>query len=246
MGELERLKTSIEKFGGQKITEESLNKSILIYNKNRALLRKMYDIRRKRPGILRSKEALSIVMSSMLMPKEEHNRLLEGFLGELEKQGPAGDAKVKLVLSGSLCQAPRLDILDAIDEVGAVVVDDDLYVGSRYIITDAPLRANPLESLADRFLEMRRRCPTKSDPENDWGGQLVEMVRESKADGVISLQVKFCEACYFYHPDIIRALAGAGIPELRLEMEHETTGMALGQIKTRVQGFIESITGVGG
>jgi benzoyl-CoA reductase subunit C len=83
---LEKLRVSLEKFSGQSITDQSLQNSIQIYNKDRALLRRLYELRRQRPGLLKAKEVLAIVQSSMLMPKEEHIKLLEELLPQLERR----------------------------------------------------------------------------------------------------------------------------------------------------------------
>jgi benzoyl-CoA reductase/2-hydroxyglutaryl-CoA dehydratase subunit BcrC/BadD/HgdB len=180
----------------------------------------------------------------MIMPKERHNELMESFLIQLEARSDKdvpGSARV--VLSGSLCQALPLDVLELIEETGVVVVDDDLYVGSRYIITDANATGDPIDALAEQYLKMGRHCPTKSSVENDWGSQLIEVVKSSRAQGVISILVKFCEPHYFYYPELIRILSEAGVPELRLEVEHDASGIGLAQIQTRVQAFVESLTG---
>lgn len=239
MKELGRLKARLEEFAGCEITEEALQNSIALYNKNRALMRKLYDLRRAKPGLLSAKEMGAVVVSSMLLPREEHSELLEALLAELQAKEPASNEKVKLILSGSLCEAPEADLLDLIEDVGAVIVDDDLYTGSRYVITDVEVKTDPMEALADRYLKMRAPCPTRSNPQQDWAEYLLGMVRESGAQGVITILVKFCEPHAFYYPYVRQRLVAAGIPELMIETEHEE--LDLGQIRTRLQAFIEII-----
>lgn len=237
--EVNKFKVSLEAFGGHEISEESLQQSIIIYNKNRALLRRLYQLRRQNPGIIKAKEVLAIVQSSMLMPKEEHSKLLEELLPELEKRKPVVNGKTRLFLSGSLCQAPKIDILDLIEEEGGIVVDDDIYTGFRYFATDARTTGNPIEALADREINAELRCPTKTDPDNDWADQIVQKVKQAQAQGVITLQVKCCEPHLFSHPDIEEKLNKNKIPELFLEVEHEI--MSLEPIRTRVSAFIEAL-----
>ena len=242
--EFERFRSSVGEFAGREVSDESLMQSILIYNKNRALLRRLYQLRRTKPGLISAKEVSAIVMSSGLMPKEEHNELLEKLLPQLEGKTAPSDNRVKLVLSGGLCQAPRADTLDLIEGGGGVIVDDDLYIGSRYFATDAEVDTNPIESLANRYLNMKLRCPVRSDPEKEWGDQLVDRVKGSQAQGVITLKVRNCEPHMFYAPDVSLKLAEAGIPELILDVEHEE--MALGQTRVRVEAFIEVLRGGAG
>ncbi|MGV8058008.1 MAG: 2-hydroxyacyl-CoA dehydratase subunit D [Smithellaceae bacterium] len=244
--QLERIKTGLEAFGGQKITNEALEKSIAIYNKNRALIRKLYEFRRNNPGVLKAREVVAIVAASMRMLKEDHSKLLEKLLADLEalKTKPSVEGKVRVVLSGSLCQVPRIDILDSLEEAGAVVVDDDLYVGIRYAITDVQEGSgDPIGALADRYLKAKLRCPLKSQDSTDWAKQLVEIAKKSNAAGVISLEVKFCEGHYFYYSHIRHTLDAAGFRELALEMEHESTATRSAQNTTRLEAFVESLKG---
>jgi benzoyl-CoA reductase/2-hydroxyglutaryl-CoA dehydratase subunit BcrC/BadD/HgdB len=127
-----------------------------------------------------------------------------------------------------------------IDEA-AIVVDDDLFTGLRYFAKDVAVDRKPIEALADRYLERIPPCPTKVDWETDWTDYIKEMVNRSKAQGVISLLVKFCPPHMLYYPDIRWGLAKAGIPDLLLETEHEV--VSLEAVRTRLQAFIETIGG---
>lgn len=239
MENLARFKAQMEEFSGQKITDESLNQSIQVFNRNRQLLRELYNLRRKNPGLLKAKEIVAIVQASMLMPKEEHSELLEKLLGELEKKDIVSDNKVKVILSGHLCAAPHFDILDLLDEQGGVVVDDDLYVGSRYFINDTEIGKDPLEAIADRWLKRTPPDSTKIDWESKWDDYIKEMAIKNEAKGVITLLVKFCPPHTHYNVEIKRTLAEVGIPSLTLETEHEA--VSIGPLKSRIEAFIEQI-----
>jgi len=236
---LKRLKESLQHFGGQEISRQSLNQSILIYNENRSLLRKLYDLRKRNPGLLKAKEVLAIVHSSMLMLKEEHNQLLHQLLQDLETKAVKLETRARVILSGSLCEAPQRLILDLIEEAGMVIVDDDLYVGSRYFANDAVADGDPLVALTDRYLQRIPPSPTRIDADVDWSDTIVQMVDQNRAAGVISLVVKYCPPHLAYYPDIERELSGAGIHALMLEVEHEVT--SLEQVKTRLQAFGEAL-----
>jgi benzoyl-CoA reductase subunit C len=236
---LERLKKGLEDFGKFEISRERLIQSIIVYNENRALLRHLYRLRKANPGLLKGREILAIVHSSMLMPKEEHSLMLEGLLEDLEKRAPRTEKRSRIILSGSLCAAPRAFILDLIEEAGMVIVDDDLYVGSRYFLNDARTDGDPLESLTDRFLQREPPSPTRVDSEMHWGDYLVRMVRENQAAGIISLILKYCPPHLAYYPDIERKMAENEIHALMLEMEHEVA--SLEQVKTRLEAFRETL-----
>ncbi len=233
------LKASLEKFNGVAISDETLNQSIGLYNRNRTLLRELYALRREKPGLITAKEIAAVVQSSMIMPKDEHNQLLEKLLDELKGREPAPGSKPRVVLVGCMCQAPRQDLLDLIEEAGAVVVDDDLYVGSRYFYHDVDTNGDPIEALAQRFMHRTPPCPTKVDWETDWSEYVIDIVRRENAQGVITLLVKFCPPHLCYYPDVKRKLAQADIHEVMLEVEHEI--VSLEPIRTRLAAFIEEM-----
>jgi benzoyl-CoA reductase subunit C len=240
--ELMRFKVGLENFVGHEITDQALSQSIDLYNRNQGLLRELYDFRRENPGLLTAKDVLAIVSASMVMPKEEHSQLLFDLLSKLRTVPPAPGDGVRLILAGSLCEAPKFDILDILEEVGAVVVDDDLYTGSRYFVQDVEVDVSPMEALARHYETMIPCCPSRIDPENDWGSYLANMVRRSNAQGVVNLMVKYCEPHNLWYPDVKKSLDRAGIPEFLLETDHEI--MSLWQIKTRLKAFVEMIGGV--
>ena len=236
---LDKMVSTLENLAGQTISRSSLNQAIELFNQDRAVLRQLYDLRRERPGLLRAQEVMGVVKASMLMPREEHLGLTQELVKELAAKKPARGTKVRLMVSGHLCQAPKVDLLDLIEDLGGEVVEDDLYTGYRYIATDAQRDGNPIGALADKYIDMVVPCPTRSDPVNDWRDYMLKAVKKSGAQGVVSFLVKFCEPHIFFYPDLRVALAEAGIPHLLLETEHEV--VSLEGAKTRLQAFMEML-----
>jgi len=238
---LARLKAGMEKLSGRAVTKDDLRDSIRVYNRHRQLLRRLYSLRRKSPGLLTARDVVNIIQASMLLPEEEHNRMLSGLLRRLESARPKKKPGYPVLLSGNMCQAPPSDTLDSISRAGMVVVDDDLYVGSRYFANPVAADGDPLEALADRFMKRSPPCPTKSDWETDWGEHVLNRARKAGAKGVITLLVKYCPPHLVYYPDVKRTLASAGIPEIMLETEHEVVSQE--QVRTRLEAFAETLGG---
>ncbi|MFC2059338.1 2-hydroxyacyl-CoA dehydratase subunit D [Chloroflexota bacterium] len=234
-------KGEFEEFMGKKITDASLKKSILVYNKHRALIRRIYNLRRGNPSALTGKQMWAVVASSMYMPKEDHNQLLEELVPMLEARKPEKpDERVRLVLAGGLCEGAPPELFDLIEEIGAVVVDDDLYVGSRYIGIDANPTIKPMDAIADRYLNMDPPCPTRVDDGGDWAEYLINMVKQAKAKGIVTIMAKYCEPHSIYYPHVMHSLKDEGIPELMLETEHGI--FPGGQFRTRLEAFLEMIS----
>jgi len=236
---LKEIKRDVETFAEKEITTESLRQSINIYNENRSLIRKIYELKSSHPGILNAKEMVSIIKSSMIMPKEEHNAILKTLLPALTKRKTKRKGVVRVYISASLCGAPKFDILSMIEQSGAIVVGDDLFHGYRYVSTDINDSRDPMNAMADYYLEKNSNvpCPTRIDPLTNWPQYLIDDMKNSGAEQLIILMAKYCEPHMFFYPDIKEAMEKAEIPHLLIEMEHEV--VSLEALRTRVEAFIE-------
>lgn len=236
---IKEIKSDIEAVVGKEITAEAIRNSIRIYNKNRSLMRKIYELRKSNPEIISSKEMVTIVKASMVMPKEEHSAILQNLLQELPKRLIAKKGGVRVYISGSLCGAPKFDILSMIEQSGAVVVGDDLFHGLRYISTDISADQEPIQAIADFYMQQNQvvPCPTRCDPNTNWPQYLVQSMKETESSKLIIFMTKFCEPHMFFYPDIKEAMEAAGFAHLLIEMEHEV--VSLESLRTRVEAFIE-------
>lgn len=235
------LRVEVEEIVGTTVTPEALARSIRLYNANRQLLRHLYDLRKTGLLSITASQLQVLVKSSMVMDIEEHTALLEQIVAGIDPTAAAPDDHVKLHLSGHFCAPPRPELLDLIEECGAVVVNDDLYHGFRYVSTDVPEDIDPFDALAAWYLErnISAPCGTRVQRDVDWESYLINSLQESGADGVLVLMAKFCEPLMLYYPEIRKALDGRDIPQLLIETEHE--GLAIESIRTRVETFIERI-----
>jgi benzoyl-CoA reductase/2-hydroxyglutaryl-CoA dehydratase subunit BcrC/BadD/HgdB len=71
-------------------------------------------------------------------------------------------------------------------------------------------------------------------------GHIMQMAEDYQADGVIYSVLKFCQTYQYDFPHLEATLKEQGIPLLRLEREQHFSGA--GQLKTRVQAFLEMIS----
>ena len=208
---LEKFKKDLEHVLGVKITDAMLSEAIKTYNQIRALMRKLYAIRARRPEIISGRDFHSIIKAAMIMDRNLFLKMLEEIVAQMEK---ASSAKIisgdkRLVLAGSVCSHP--DIYDIIEKAGGVVVWDDLCTGSRYFEGVMDEKSSPLAAIAKRYLD-RAICPAKHAGLTDRGENIVRMVRESKADGVVFLLLKFCDPHAFDYPYIKEMLDKENIP----------------------------------
>jgi benzoyl-CoA reductase subunit C len=231
---------TMEQFTGRTIDEAALERSIAVCNENRRLLRAFFDRRRGGDACLSSADLRAIVSAGMVMDREEHSALLRELLAALPCAAQH-DADIRLHLSGHFCHAPPAALLELIEDTGVVVVDDDLYYGTRYVSADVRTDLPAVEALAAWYLErnVAAPCPTRVQNNVDWERTLLDSMAKSGAEGLVVLMAKFCEPHMLYYPELRKALDDRGIPHVLIETEHE--GMPGETIRTRIEAMLERI-----
>ncbi|MBI4803423.1 MAG: benzoyl-CoA reductase, bzd-type, subunit N [Elusimicrobia bacterium] len=232
-GELQDFKKSLEGWLGRKITEADLDTGIGIMNKNRTLLRRLYELRKQSQCPVTGLEAMYAVVSSQLTDKTEHSLILEEVLKTLEgskSERPAGN---RLMLIGS--ENDDTQFVKMVESLGATFVVDDHCTGSRYIWEDVPAGGDRLAAIAQRYIK-RVPCPTKDWPLRNRLPHILRLARDYKVEGVILLQQKFCDPHELDTPAIKKMLEENGIPTLFLELD---VTVPVGQFKVRVEAFLE-------
>jgi len=174
----------------------------------------------------------------MLTSKEEHSRLLKQLLGQIEKRVDTPKSGTRLLVSGSVMD--NTEMMKIIEGTGANVVADDLCTGSRYFWDLVKSNADPLHAIANRYLD-KIPCPFTVHSEERFKHTL-EMAKKYDVEGAIIFVLKFCDTHLFDAPILMEELKAQGLPVLYLEWEHAMSGIA--QLKTRIEAFIEMVSGV--
>lgn len=225
----ERVIRDLEKLGG-KFDDASLAKSNKIYNEHNAAMRKLDAVLAKHPEITAA-ERSDIFKSAFFMLKEEHTKLVNEFIAELEKQAP-GEEKLNVVVSGILTDAPQLNKI--IDDLGLHIVADDVAAQSRQYRTDVPEGDDALEALARKFANMDN-CSVLYNVEKPRIQWMVDIAKERNAKGVIVVMTKFCDPEEFDYVPIKRACDQAGLSVAHVEVDRQMDQFE--QIRTNIETF---------
>ncbi len=221
---------------GKDITAAMLARSVKTYNKIRALVGKLYELRCANPQIISGADFHAVIKAAMIMDRDEYLKILTQIVKQLQKTKPRktrAEAK-RLVLSGSVCTHP--DIYGIIEKAGGVIVWDDLCTGYRYFEGQMNEKIAPLKAITARYLK-RVICPAKHRELRERGGNLIRLVKQSKAQGVVFLLLKFCDPHAFDYPYLKEMLETEKIPFMLLDMEAELP--PAGQLQTRFETFIQ-------
>ena len=150
---------------------------------------------------------------------------------------PAADnrPKVPLLLSGIVPEP--MDMLKAVDELGAAVVADDLACCGRRLYASSASE-DPFTRLAETLLG-GPPDPTLGSPIQDRLDHLLRLARSTGARGVVFHDVKFCEPELFDLPALRRGLRAAGLPSIAVEVD--LNDPVSHQARTRLEAFLEMI-----
>ncbi|MBW2143856.1 MAG: 2-hydroxyacyl-CoA dehydratase [Deltaproteobacteria bacterium] len=232
-----KLRGILEKVYDCKITDESLKASIKLYNHTRKLMKRLYDLRKSDTPPVSGYEVQEVLNAAVAMPREEFNPFLEDLLQELETRPGIDGDRPRLMINGSIMNNPGF--IKGIEDLGANLVVDSLCNGSRYFWGEVNLDAfdNPIDALASYYLQ-KLPCPRVAPPEKRFEF-INSLVKEFRVEGVISEIVRYCSIHIYDEPRVKARLEDIGVPALTLEKEY--TEDISGQVKTRVQAFIEML-----
>jgi len=237
--EYARLQQNLEQMTGERLTVDRLNKSIELYNENRRLTRELYDERARNPHLIRTSELYALVRAGNFLPVEEHTPLLKQTLQDLRRRQGRQRDSIRIVIEGSFCEQPPLDLIRIIEEAGCYVVDDDFVLGPRWFREDVPLNGDPMKALGESYLNRSVYSSVRHDFRHPRHKQLIEKTRARKADAVLLLIAKFCEPAYFDYVLFKQELEKEGIPHLLMEFEEKM--FTFERLRTEIETFVESL-----
>jgi benzoyl-CoA reductase subunit C len=237
--EYRRLLKSYTELSDRPADDESLRQSIRVYNEQRALLRELYATRAAAPQNLSTVEAYVLTRIATLLPPEEHIAILKEALAEIRARDEKPKDRIKVVLEGSFCEQPPLELIEGLEAAGCYILDDDFLIGWRFSTMDIPTEGDPVRNLAESYLRRSVYSGVKHDTRERKSKHLIDKVKETGAAAVVILAAKFCEPALFDYALYRQALEKAGIPHLYLEFEEKM--WIFDKSRTEVETFVESM-----
>jgi benzoyl-CoA reductase subunit C len=236
--EYDRIRGLCEEIAGRAITDGDLRRSIEVFNENRALLRRLYDLKRERPWLVPADEAYVLLAVGGLVPREEHNEVLRAVLPLLERRSLPQRDKIRVILEGGFCEQPPLDLLRAIAR-SCYVVDDDLLIGLRWLISDVPSDGDPLQALAASYIDRSAHSPVQHDCTKPKDRMLLERLEHADAQAAILMAAKMCEPGLEELVVHTRALDGKGVRYFVSEFEEGMT--SFDSLEIQLETFVENL-----
>jgi benzoyl-CoA reductase/2-hydroxyglutaryl-CoA dehydratase subunit BcrC/BadD/HgdB len=245
LGEVQEFKKVIEKLTGNTITAEKLEQAIELVNARRRALQRLYNLRKNSPVPISGKDALLATQVSFYDDAARDTQMLTALCDELDKrvaakQGVASANAPRILISGSPMAIPNWKLHHIVETSGAVVVCEESCTGTRFfsdlVKTGQKTLEEKIQALADRYMSIHCACFTPNTERLD---DVVRLVKEYKVDGVIHYNLQFCHTYANEAVEMEKRLEKENVPLLRIETDYSDEDS--GQLKTRIQAFLEMI-----
>ncbi|MBF0166493.1 MAG: benzoyl-CoA reductase subunit C [Alphaproteobacteria bacterium] len=238
--ELLELKEAIEQATGNKITDEALRNSIKLYNENRKLIWSLYDSRAKEPWKFPTWEIYLLMRAGLQIPVDEHNQMLKDYIAAAHAEDKPKRDNSRIVLNGSFCEQPPLNLIKSIEMAGCYVVDDDYVLVNRFLTEDVPLEGDLLKNLSTTYLKHSVETSCKYVPkEEDKGKYLLNRISQCQAEGVIFAAPSFCDPALLDRPMLSHRVSENNIPSISFKYAENSGQMQ--PIREQAGTFADSI-----
>ncbi|HBC97267.1 MAG TPA: 3-hydroxyacyl-ACP dehydratase [Clostridium sp.] len=233
----------MEELTGNKVTVDSLRKSIKITNLKRRALKRLYDLRKHKPSPISGLDVLLVSQIAFFDDPERFTEKLNELCDELDervKNEIKDEGKKRIMITGTPMALPNWKLHSIIESLNAQIVVEETCTGTRYFENEVDENGDTLEDLigniADRYMKINCACFTPNTGRID---DIIKYAGEYNVDGVIDANLSFCHTYAVEHRAVEKALKEQNIPVMQIETDYSTEDS--GQIKTRVEAFLEMI-----
>jgi benzoyl-CoA reductase subunit C len=211
---MREIASGLEARGARPLEPAALWRAIADENARRASLERLDALRAGEPWRLRASEAYLVARAGSGLTAAAHAALVDEIIDAATRRDARPIDNARVVLQGSFCEQPPLDLIRTLEKAGCDIVDDDLQLGLRTIEGSIEVSAgeDPLDALARAYLERGAATACRYVGSGRKGDALVERVRRHGADGVVFAAASFCDPALLDQPMLEAALDREGIP----------------------------------
>jgi benzoyl-CoA reductase/2-hydroxyglutaryl-CoA dehydratase subunit BcrC/BadD/HgdB len=244
--EYKKFMGALEDLSGKKITVERLKKGIEIVNNKRKAIHRLAKLRNANPEPISGLDALLVNQIYFYDDPVRFTDSVNKLCDELETRITEGNGVFpektpRILISGCPMAVPNWKVPWIVETSNAVIVGEESCVGERGTRHLTEKDGNTVEHLLDNIVEryFQIDCAVFT-PNPDRLEHIKEMYEKYNADGIIHYNLQFCQPYQIETHAIEETLEDGGIPVLRLDTDYSMEDV--GQIRTRVEAFVERIS----
>ena len=244
--EISIFKDKVEEFTGNKVTPEKLSQAIKLINKKRRALKRLYEFRKNESLPISGKDVLLISQIAFYDDPARFASMTNKLCDELDERVKnnvsvfsAGTKRIMITVTPMAI--PNWKLHHIVETSGGAVVVEETCTGTRYfenmVDEDKTTMDEQLKALTDRYMKINCACFTPNTGRVD---DILRLAKEYNVDGIIDVNLKFCNLYDTEGYFVERAVKEAGIPVLGIETDY--TDQDAEQLRTRVGAFIEMLS----
>ncbi len=238
--EINILRDQLAKHTGVEITDDKIREAIKLNNQARSVQKELYELRKADNPPITGAETLVAIVAGTAMPKERYIELMRQLIDDLKDAEGNTGYKARIMIVGGELDDP--EYVNVIEDQGGLVVTDSNCFGSRlfWVNVDEEVK-DPVRALARYYIYERPTCPRTYGSQPERMKFTRDLAKEFNVDGIIGERLLYCDSWLVEHYMTKFDLKehNVGVPFLALDREYVLSGK--GQIKTRVQAFLETM-----
>ena len=236
---------TLERLSGTPITLESLKAGIETVNAKRRAMYRLTRLRQTDPAPISGLDALLVNQVFFYDDPKRFTTSVDKLCDELEqrieeKTGVSPKGMPRILISGCPMAVPNWKLPSLVEGAGAVIVGEESCIGERgmqnLVATEGDTVESLVENLVDRYYAIDCAVFT---PNPTRAEHALQIAKNTKADGVIHYALQFCSPYQMETPLFAQAVKDGGLPVLHIETDYSREDV--GQLRTRVEAFIEQL-----
>ncbi len=240
LNELKKVKTLLEDFTGNTVTDENLKAQSKLYNACRDATRELYELNTGEYPLLYGRE-IDCITGARGFDCDLSARIIElkkaaSIIRERVNDSAFIDTvkgKPRILITG--CPTTNKKLLDIIEDAGGIVVAMENCGGLKTTGLRVEESDDPLEALAKRYISIACPCMTPNEGRLNIIGDIIQRYR---IDGVVELT---WQGCHTYNIEAYQirefVTADHGRPYIQIETDYSENDIQ--QIRVRIQAFLE-------
>lgn len=243
--EIKKLKKVLEEHLAVEITDEALGEAIILLNKERRILKELFDLNHAKPALITGMQLQKIVFQQGFYAKREDRiAIVQEIIDEIKEKATQGyyvgdESTPRIILTGTPTGVGSEKVIEIVEECGGLVLAFENCTGYKTLDfnIDEDDSRDKLLLLAERYLKI----PCSIMTPNLGRLELLEkMVKEFKADGVIDLTWQACHTYNIEATEVGKLVKEQlGKPYLHIETDYSQSDVET--LRVRINAFLEMI-----
>ncbi len=236
--QLRRLADFVTRLTGTAIDDQHLQNEIEIGNRLRSALRSIEALRVSPVPLLTTGELFDLISLATLLEPADLLPLIAQIKNRATNQVfNRQPTPPRLLLAGSIIAEEEREVISLLEERAAIVADV-ICTGARFIEGDITTGSDPFRALAEYYFN-RIPCPCRR-PNTALYQHIRQLIAERQVQGIVFQTLLYCDPWRFEARDLRQA---TGLP--MLEIDHDYSRQHFEQLRTRIEAFVEILTGAG-